>query len=350
MKKVITFSCILFLLFEISGFSQIYVVEVRVKGSKEWGYAKLDGEIIIEPQFKLSNEFSENGRALVLQGKRWSIIDLEGNILDVDVKKIRVYADPWTGVPSMYNDGLLCITQDKKWGALNSDGKLFIPLIYDNLTDFNGGYAIAELDHRFIVIDKEGNETPISDPTIIGVKRYSEDLAPCEVKGNKWGYIDTSGELVITPQYSSVGYFSGGLAWARAQNGKIGYIDKKGNWIINPHFSSAKNFDAVSGMALVTSEEKRTYVNKSGEQSSFKQTSKLYVFSEGLAIARWNGKLGFINYNMEWVVQPKYDAARAFHNGYAAVRINSRWGIIDKNGNVVLEPVFMNMQNVEIIY
>ncbi len=251
MKKVLTLGCIILLLFELAGLSQNHVYEVRVKGSKLWGYANLAGEVIIEPAFKLGYGFSENGRALVFPKRSFELIDLQGKVMDVEVEKLKVITDPWSGIPEGYTDGLLCIKQNNKWGALNSDGKLVIPAKYDNLSIFSGGFAIAKIDQQFIVINKSGQETPVGDPTL-AAKHFSEDLAPVKGQGNKWGFIHTSGEYVISPQYKSVGYFSGGLAWARDQNGKIGYLDKKGNWAINPRFSAANNFDAVSGMALIT--------------------------------------------------------------------------------------------------
>ena len=221
MKKVLTLVCIIVLLFEIAGLSQIHVYEVRVKGSKLWGYADLDGEVIIEPAFKLAYEFSENGRALVFPKKSFELIDIQGKEMDVEVEKLKVITDPWSGIPEGYTDGLLCIKQNNKWGALNSDGKIVIPAKYDNLTIFSDGFAIAGTDQQFIVINKSGQETPIVDPALKAVKHFSEDLAPVKGQEGNWGYINTSGEFVIPPQYSSVGYFSGGLAWARDKNGDI---------------------------------------------------------------------------------------------------------------------------------
>lgn len=350
MKKVLTLSCILILLFELAALSQTYVYEVKVKGSKLWGYANLDGEVIIDPSFKLAFEFSENGRAIVFQKRHFAIIDLEGNSLDIEVEKLKVITDPWSGYPDGYSDGLLCIKQDNKWGVLQTDGKLLVPAKYDNLTSFSGGYAIAGIDQEFLVIDNEGNETPITYPAIKGVKDFSEGLAPVKGEESNWGFVNTKGEIAITPQFSSVGFFSGGLAWARNQNGKIGYIDMKGNWAISPQFSSAKNFDAVSGMALVSLNDAQHYVSKDGTLSRFEQTSKLYQFSNGLAIARWKDKIGFINNKMEWAVQPKYDAAHAFDYGYATVRLNSRWGVIDEEGNVIVEPKFIDIKDVKLVH
>lgn len=350
MKKLLTLSFILVFLFELNAFAQTHVYEVRIKGSKLWAYANLDGEIIIEPAYKLAFEFGEYGRALVVPKKHFEIIDLEGNILDLEVEKLRVITDPWSGIPDGYSDGLLCVRPDKKWGAIDTDGKLFIPAKFDNLATFSGGYSTANIGNNYMVIDKEGNEIPIDEPGINGVKPFSEGMAPVKGQNGKWGFTNTRGEVVIATQYSSVGYFSGGLAWARNQNGKLGYIDMEGNWVIEPRFSAAKDFDPKSGIALVTLNDVQKYVSKDGSIHSFEQTSKLYHFSNGFAIARWEGKIGFINNNMEWAVQPQYEAARAFHNGYATVRLNGRWGVIDEAGNVVVEPKFMDIRDVKVVH
>jgi hypothetical protein len=329
--------------------SQSYVYEVRIKGSKSWGYADLNGEVIIDPAYKLAFAFGESGQALVIPKKRWAIINLKGDVLDTGLDKLKVITDPWTGVPEGYSDGLLCIRQGSKWGALNTEGKITVPAKYDNLATFSGGYSIANIGDKYMVVDKEGNEFPIDEPGIKGVKHFSEGLAPVKGKDSNWGFVDTSGELVISPKYSTAGYFSGGLAWVRDQNGKLGYIDNEGNWVIDPRFSAAKNFDPVSGMALVTLNDQLHYISKDGTLHSFEQTSKLYHFSNGFAIARWEGKIGFINNKMEWVVQPIYEVARAFHNGYATVRLDDRWGVIDEAGNVVVEPKFMDIRDVKVV-
>lgn len=349
MKKVFTLGFIIALLFEIAGMSQNYVYEVRIKGSKLWAYANLDGEVIIEPAYKLGYGFSENGRALVIPKKGFELIDIQGNTVDVGVEKLKVITDPWSGIPEGYTDAMLCVKQSNKWGAINSDGKVVIATKYDNLTIFSEGFAIAGIDQHFLVVNKSGQEFPVVDPTLKAVKHFSEGLAPVKGEEGNWGYINTDGEFAISLQYLSVGYFSGGLAWARDQGGKIGYIDQNGNWAINPIFSAAKDFDAISGMALITHNEVRHYVNREGTLSTFEETSKLYPFSNGLAIARWNGKIGFINNKMEWVVQPQYDAARAFHNGYVSVKLDSRWGVIDEEGNVIVEPKFMDIRDVKIV-
>lgn len=60
-----------------------------------------------------------------------------------------------------------------------------------------------------------------------------ESLARVRVatEGGKYGFIDTSGNFVISPIFDDAGSFSDGLVWAN-YNGKAVYIDTKGNIVL----------------------------------------------------------------------------------------------------------------------
>ncbi len=48
------------------------------------------------------------------------------------------------------------------------------------------------------------------------------------LKEGRWGYIDTTGTIKISPRFSSIDYFEGGLAKVRKNQAEF-IIDKKGN-------------------------------------------------------------------------------------------------------------------------
>jgi DNA-binding transcriptional regulator/RsmH inhibitor MraZ len=52
-------------------------------------------------------------------------------------------------------------------------------------------------------------------------------------KGDKWGYIDKKGRMVIPPVYDDVQPFSENVQAMVEVNGKHGYIDTKGD-IVRP--------------------------------------------------------------------------------------------------------------------
>lgn len=349
MKNKIAFSLVIVLLFWSNVMSQTYVFQVTEKGSKGWGYADLDGKVIIEPRFKISYEFSNEGCALVLDKRKFFIVNLKGEIVNTKVEKVKPYVDAWTGVVNGFSDGYLVVQENKKWGCLSTDGEIAVPLKYDRIMDFKDGYSLAILDKKIFIVDKRGTEVLVDVPGIVAVKHFSEGLGMIKDEGGKWGFIDVNGKVVVKPQFEGVGYFNAGLAWARTSGGKIGYINKKGEWVVKPQFETVRDFDMDSGLAMVKVNGKWGYVDKQDNVKFFEESEKPYIFSEGLTIGKKNGKIGFLDNKGQWVIQPQFTAARAFKNGYAAAESKNLWGIIDKKGNWVVKPVFTHVMDVAVV-
>ena len=61
----------------------------------------------------------------------------------------------------------------------------------------------------------------------------------------------------------------------------------------------------------------------------------IYVFEEGLAGVKLNGKWSFIDKTGKEVIPFKYDFACAFSGGLAKVRLNGKWGFIDETGREI---------------
>src|SRR5215211_4649 len=86
---------------------------------------------------------------------------------------------------------------------------------------------------------------------------FSEGLAAAMPEnGKRWGYIDRTGEFVISPRFDTYpkGYvrsFSDGLAMIEVGK-KYGYIDRSGEFVIQPKFLHGTGFQ--EGMARVVVE------------------------------------------------------------------------------------------------
>jgi len=77
--------------------------------------------------------------------------------------------------------------------------------------------------------------------------------------GDKWGYIDRSGKMVIKPQFDAAESFFEGSA-------KLiigGCIDKAGRMVINAQFDDAEG--VTSGLARVSNGDKSNYIDKEGK-------------------------------------------------------------------------------------
>lgn len=168
---------------------------------------------------------------------------------------------------------------------------------------------------------------------------FYEDLVPVK-SGDKWGYMNTAGELAINPQFESAGSFFEGLASVKL-NGKYGYIDNTGNFVINAQWDYAGAFE--DGLAIVGNgkeDSKYGYIDKTGNYIVNPQFSYARDFSDGLAVVKSNDKYGYIGKDGKYAINPQFDYAIDFKNGMAAVLSDNKFGFIDKNGKYVINPQF----------
>jgi len=128
--------------------------------------------------------------------------------------------------------------------------------------------------------------------------------------GDKYGYINQAGSMVIEARFDDAMPFSEGLAAVRVgdpDEGEWGYIDTAGRFVIEPRFAGASFFS--EGLAAVTVDD------------------------------FFKGKQGYINRQGEMVIQPQFDAAWPFRNGVGRVWLGEAEGTLN-----VLDSRFVNRE------
>ncbi|MFC0212447.1 WG repeat-containing protein [Paenibacillus chartarius] len=219
----------------------------------KYGFIDKSGSVVIQPQYDATGDFSE-GMAAVQQGKKWGYVD----------KNSKEIVAPIFDDASDFSEGLAPVKRSGKWGYIDKSGNEVIPPQFDRAYSFNNGLALVA-DSRGVTSFINRSGTTVIYPKILNEKKeqretgsiilvtfgeyfnFQEGYAPLRM-GNKWGFIDVTGKIVIQPQYEDAGGFAEGLA-AVKKNGKWGYIDKLGKEIIAPQFSKASFF--AEGLAGV---------------------------------------------------------------------------------------------------
>lgn len=314
------------------------------------GYINLYGKVVVPIDYIKCQSFSPDGFAVVMKATTYSIINAKGETIPTELQKFNVIEGFLGTTPKGYENGLLAIKSGAKWGYLNTAGKIAIPLKYDLVSAFDGGFAIAQYGGKYVVLDVDGKETPVvSTDNIKEIKHFTEGLAPFVAGNELLGFINSNAETVIKPQFKSVGYFSGGLAWAKKSDDLVGFINDKGEWIIKPVFSVASNVDPVSKYAKVKDKSGWYYINAMGEKLVVSTTEYWGDFNEGLAIGEQHKKFGFFNAKGEWVIKAQYESVRNFSNGYAAAKLDKKWGIINTKGEWVIKPTYEGINDVVLI-
>ena len=101
------------------------------------------------------------------------------------------------------------------------------------------------------------------------------------------------------------------------------------------------------GLARAEVNGRLGYVNPDGEyliQSEFRRESVFYPpvfdFHDGRAHRILGDRHGFIDRTGALVIDPRFDDARDFSEGLAMVKTAGLWGYIDTDGAVIIPPAF----------
>ena len=208
---------------------------------------------------------------------------------------------------------------------------------------------------------------PISDATYDNAGDFYEGLAAVNIN-KKWGFIDTTGKIVIAPQFNPWqaqfnAYFSEGLVAINLKSAKTdnlagndpggarwGFADKTGKIVIKPQFIANyyspphfKDGLAVVGgtfvgttIATIGVRNKFGYINKAGNYVINPTFDEAYDFSDDMACVKIGDKYGFIDKSGKLVIAAMFDLPAYFKDGKASVQFNHLSMVIDKNNKPLL--------------
>ena len=310
-------------------------------------------------------DFSE-GLCAIKQNGKWGYIDKKGNTV-IDC----IYEDA-----KDFSEGLAVVKKNSKCGYINNKGEVVIDFKYDSADSFSFGYGVGYIGRsKNIVIDKSGNEIinksysmifgPISENLFIiapstgmyavvdkdenilldGIKQAGKKVdgyIPVQQwgSGDKWGFIDEQGKLVIDYTYDFAGPFVDGLAGV-VKDGNIGYINKNNEFVIEakyPYKDTTTVRDYSCGLVRGYDTDKNTFFDTSGKQAFSIEYNSVMSFVEDRAECEKNNKYGFIDKTGKEVIECKYAHVFDFSDGLAKVYSDEyvNFEFIDKNGKTVL--------------
>ena len=182
-----------------------------------FGFADLQGRVVIEPQFAFVNSFSDGFAVVQYPEGDWACIDPDGVVL---VRGLQ--ADHWSG-PDFDNGMYTCQTGDHEFSVINMQGETVMTFSYENLV-------------KLYPPDEDGLCWFVTDPS--GRDNYWTE-------NRKYGYVDLSGQVVAEPERSSgsgVPEYENGLAFVVVGD-RCGYIDEDGREVYFWESEEEPSFD-----------------------------------------------------------------------------------------------------------
>lgn len=270
----------------------------RVQVGERFVYVDRLGRVVAPeygaPAFEEAHGFGFNGLAVVRSNGKFGYIDRSGQWV---VDPVLEFADSFLFSPHAV------VRKDGKYGVISQDGKLLVPFKYEGVEALlDAGFMLFNGD-SWAVADRDGRElTPFHfDALGNQLSRVSEGMIPAKYNG-RWGFASAeTGEMVVPPQYDSVGVMSEGFA-NFTREGKIGYVDRSGRVIVESDFERADQF------------------------------------SDGFAAVKMAGRWGYIDKNGKVAIEPIFERAERFREGHASVIREGGWVTIDAQGIEVPTP------------
>ena len=319
------------------------IAMVMING--KYGFINPEGDYIINPKYPLARSFS-NGLACVnfggmrndlisgAIGGTYGFIDTNGKL----VQEAKSYSKP----VSFYNDFAVIELDNGTVGFMNRKFEL-VKGGFDLLMPFRDGLAAAVINNEKIVgfIDTTG-EWKIKFDERHRIGDFHEGIAFL-IKDNKFGYINTQGEIIIEPKYEGTYDFHEGLG-AFLLNDKFGFMNKEGEHIISNEYEDVADFS--EGLCAVQKNGKWGYINNTGEIVIPFNFDVVRDFHQGFAaVSQGSNKVGYIDKNGDWLVEPEFYNALDFKNGYAIINKNGKLGFINLQGEIIIEPQYERVDN-----
>lgn len=206
-----------------------------------------------------------------------------------------------------YEDDVLRVEKDGKYGLINFEGKEVLPCDYDEITALKGvtNNLLVKKDGKVGLVNEKGQtivNTEYKDIKTLKEGYKNEYIIVND--NNQYGIISTTGTVIIEPKYEDVKYLNNSEMFAIKDAGVWKLINKDNQILIDGGYDNiieAKGENVVVekggkyGVVTTKNEEKIPV-----EYEQIKYTFSIYY------IAKTGGKYGIINLNNEQVKDFNY--------------------------------------------
>ena len=246
-----------------------------------------------------------------------------------------------------FKNGYTQVVKGDKSNFIDKEGNILCNRWFDDVSNFSNGFAIVRLHYDdnddklyYNFINTEGKL--ITHEKLNLADYFREGFALVVDSQYKANFLGTDGKFLIkTDKYVPCDGFSEGFAPVKTEtnNGdKYNFIDRSGNLIGNVWYDGVNSF--YNGFARVKNGITYNFINTSGKLIRHQWYSYASYFEEGFAVVgNSSRKYNYIDTNGNLLCNEWFNEAHNFTNGYGQVRSERRGTLfVDKNGKLHKNP------------
>lgn len=281
--------------------------------NERWGVINSNGDIVIEPTYEEMIVIPNNKEDIFIctydinyenNTYKTKVLNAKQEELFTGYDLVEYIGNYDSNTNLWYEENVLRVKKDNKFGLINFDGKLLLKPEYISITALTGikNSLLIKTESGFGISDSQGNIHV--EPNYNSIKAMSDDY--------KDGYIVENKE------------------------GKYGIVDFTKKVILEPKYEEIKNiYD--NGKYIVKEEGKYKLINKESEIILEQKVENIVDMTGDNLIIKENSNYGIIDTKANIILDVEYqDLKHAFSNYYIAKKDN-KYGIIDLNGNEKIE-------------
>ena len=274
----------------------------------KWGIIDSNGNVIINPSYQemikvpnnkkdvflctydINNESGEY-KTKALNSKNEEIFTQYNQIEALE--NINKNNDLW------YEENVLKVKKDDKYGLIDLTGKEIIPCEYENITVISGikNSIKIQKDGKYGLVTTEGNI--ILEPQYTDILNLGEDYKNGYIVINeekKYGVVDYLGKQILECKYEKVEQIYGKDNFVITESGKQKLINKAGDTLIEKGYDSIKQILEYTTQGIVFNKDNKFGVmTTSAEVPVTNVYDDLQAVKDDTFIAKKADKYGIIN-------------------------------------------------------
>lgn len=209
-----------------------------------------------------------------------------------------------------YEDNILRVEKDGKFGLIDLTGKQILPCEYENIT------------------------------VITGVKNSIKIQ-----KENKFGLVTTEGTEILAPEYKEIlnlgEDYKNGYIVVDLDN-KYGIVDYLGKQLLENKYEKIEQIYSKN-FYVITESNKQKVINASGEtvlQGEYDSIKQILTGTTQGVIFKKDEKYGAMKINGETIVSNVYDDLKEAKEGILIAKRNNQYGIVDLQNETKVDFVY----------
>lgn len=283
-----------------------------VSKNHKYGIINEFGKEIIHPEYDTLEHPEENyHESEILEGKKENyitLLDRHGNKI---YDKIKGYNFAFSHLKNKVQRVFIIRNLKNQCGVVDSQGKIIIPFIYDEIENFHGtANTIVKLNGKFGIVNSDNKIIyPIECKSII----TSEDLDYYIIKkNNKAGIIDKNLKPILNFNYQDLSpcFYDDQNRFIAKKDDKYGVIDRRGSIIIPFEYTEMSNwveYGPGSNYHFVTKNNKKGLITKEGRAVIPTIYNNLFYHDEKTIIVSRDGKYGVLTIQNKQVIPFVYE-------------------------------------------